>query len=117
MKRLAKWVIPQIEKLPSDIVALNFNLYEEKIKFCFAVQLVGCITYDENDEDWACDIYYSSHENLYYFCAKNWEYALEKFLKLIREELDGTIVLPERIKYVTAGFVDGNLEVIINKRI
>ena len=116
MKRFSKWVDPQIAKLPSDIIALNFNLYEEKWKFRFSAQLVGSISYDEENEDWACDTYYSSHENLYYFCAKNWEQALEKFLKLAGKAINSTIVLPDRIEYVTAGFVDGSLEVIFKKK-
>lgn len=50
---IKKWLIQinQTEKLPEDIVALNFNLYEGP----YAIDLIGSATFDESDEDWACN--------------------------------------------------------------
>ena len=50
---IRKWLIQinQKDKLPQNIVALNFNLYEGP----YALDLIGSATYDESDEDWACN--------------------------------------------------------------
>lgn len=47
---IKKWLIQinQTEKLPQNIVALNFNRYEGH----YALDLIGSATYDESDEDW-----------------------------------------------------------------
>jgi len=36
----------------SNVVALNFNLYEDQDSF-WAVEIVGTSSFDENDADWA----------------------------------------------------------------
>ena len=50
---IKKWLIQinQSEKLPENIVALNFNIYEGP----YAIDLIGSATFDESDEDWACN--------------------------------------------------------------
>ena len=49
---IKSWIIniDKTEELPSDIVALSFNLYEP-----YGLEMVGSIWFDEKDEDWACD--------------------------------------------------------------
>ena len=49
---IKSWIIniDKTEELPSDIVALSFNLYEP-----YGLEMVGSTWFDEKDEDWACD--------------------------------------------------------------
>ena len=40
--------------LPADIVAFNFGLFETENGY--GIYLIGSKSYDEQDDDWACDI-------------------------------------------------------------
>lgn len=39
---------------PTDVIALNFGLFESVNGY--GIYLIGSKSYDENDDDWACDI-------------------------------------------------------------
>ena len=44
--------------MPDETVSFCFNLYEESVEdSVYAVQLVACEAFDENDPDWACEEY------------------------------------------------------------
>lgn len=49
---IKKWLISinDEEKLPKDIVALNFGLYEP-----YGIELIGAKEYNAEDDDWACE--------------------------------------------------------------
>ena len=110
------WIEKQLSgHIPSDVRAYNFNLYESEIDNQFDVQLIGCKEYDLDNDDWACNPDYSSGENFYHFTADGWEQALESFIVSVKEYLE-TCNLSNKLKaakYITAGFVDGDLEVIV----
>ena len=103
------------QNIPSDLIAFNFNLYEDEIENQYNVELIGCKEYDKDNDDWACTPDYSTGENnMYAFSADGWEEALDLCVKLIRDYLQ-TCSVPNQLTkaaYITAGFVDGDLEVI-----
>lgn len=112
---IRKWLIQinQKDKLPQNIVALNFNLYEGP----YALDLIGSATYDESDEDWACNEDFIPKlrrcPSLGIPDDKSWEEVLkivESILKdLIREMPDIELF---KVQHIAVGFVDGNLIII-----
>ncbi len=112
---IRKWLIRinQKEKLPKNIVALNFNLYEGP----YALDLIGSATYDESDEDWACNEDFIPGlrrcPSLEIPDDKTWEEVLkivESILRdLIREMSDIELF---KVQHIAVGFVDGNLIII-----
>lgn len=112
---IKKWLIKinQTEKVPENIVALNFNLYEGP----YALDLIGSATYDESDEDWACNEDYIPGlrrcPSLVIPDDKSWEEVLkmvESILRdLIREMPDIEFF---KVQHIAVGFVDGNLIII-----
>ena len=112
------WLEKQLSReIPDNIVAFNFNLYESETEDRFDVQLVGCKEYDLENEDWACYADFSTEEDLYSFSADDWEDALETLIKLVKDYLQSCST-PNKLttaEYVTAGFVDGDLEVITKR--
>ena len=112
MEMFSNWINAQLSCLPDEVKALNFNLYETEDDTKFEAELVGCVSYEEEDEDWACDTIYSSEDNVYCFCSENWEKALEYFVNLVQLSILKDVKLPSTVEYVTAGFIDGDLDVI-----
>ena len=112
---IKKWLIKinQTEKVPENIVALNFNLYEGP----YVLDLIGSATYDESDEDWACNEDYIPGlrrcPSLVIPDDKSWEEVLkmvESILRdLIREMPDIELF---KVQHIAVGFVDGNLIII-----
>lgn len=112
---IRKWFIQinQKDKLPQNIVALNFNLYEGP----YALDLIGSATYDESDEDWACNEDFIPKlrrcPSLGIPDDKSWEEVLkivESILRdLIREMPDIELF---KVQHIAVGFVDGNLIII-----
>lgn len=99
------------------IRAYNFNIYENEIEGMFDIQLVGALEYSDSNDDWACNTVYSSGENLFSITANDWERGLTVCVELVDEYLKyGKFAALLKCSYaVTAGFVDGDLEVIFKK--
>lgn len=105
--------------MPDETVSFCFNLYEESVEdSVFAVQLVACEAFDENDPDWACEECWSSEEDI--FCVelsdeaeKDWK-AAQNLIKGWAEEYLGNGKYADILKSkpVGIGFVDGDLEII-----
>jgi hypothetical protein len=100
----------------SDVIAFNFNLYEGEDSF--QVQLIGTDSFDENDDDWACDEVFTS-ENLFIIqrsiTGQKWDEGLAYIKKIVEEYLKSSSsskVLKEK-DAVAIGFVDGDLEVLL----
>lgn len=111
---IKKWIIniDKTEELPSDIVALSFNLYEP-----YGLELVGSTWFDEEDEDWACD---EDFEPTQRSCPDfkisddlEWEEVLEivtATLKALIKELPDLRLF--KVEHIAVGFVDGDLIIL-----
>ena len=109
------WVKPHLQK-GKGYIAYNFNLYELEEDY-FGAELVASTSYDPDDDDWACDTVFSSGDELFEYSSENWESALREFLVMANTliEKEGLAVFGDKAEYITAGFIDGNLEVIYSK--
>ena len=110
-----KWVETALSvELPENIEAFCFNLYEKENDF-YAVEIIGSPSFDETDEDWACDEVFNNRA--YPLCwkrDKSWEDVLEDTKSLVKRYLKegkyASMLLSK--KGVGVGFVDGNLELL-----
>ena len=105
--------------MPDETVSFCFNLYEESVEdSVYAVQLVACEAFDENDPDWACEECWSSEEDI--FCVelsdeaeKDWKAAQKLITGWVKEYLgNGKYADILTSKPVGIGFVDGDVEII-----
>ncbi|MDO5106094.1 hypothetical protein [Capnocytophaga sp.] len=110
-KSIKNWLtqISEEESIPSDIVALNFNLAEP-----YSLSLVGACWYDEEDSDWACEEDFTpEHFECPDFKIPDsifWEEVLTLVAEILKELL---VENPElqvfTVKHIAVGFVDGDL--------
>ena len=109
------WVTPHL-KNGKGYIAYNFNLYELDEDY-FGAELVASTAYDPDDDDWACETVFSSGDELFEYNSANWETALKEFLSLVSAmiEKDGISIFGDKVEFVTAGFIDGALEVVYTK--
>jgi len=119
--------------LPDEIVAINFNLYDGLLvdaagkpmegSESYDIELVGCVRFDENDNDWACNEVFNTNEGLFRICKKSvphsndipfWEQELPFFSALATRYLnEGKYA--DKLKSFTAvaiGHVNGDLVVL-----
>jgi len=132
------WLDRHLSKtLPDGIVAINFNLYDgillndndepKESSETYDIELVGCITFDENDEDWACHEVFNTREDLFFIPKELvphsddipfWEKELPFLTALVTRYLnEGQYA--DRLKSFTAvgmGHVNGNLEILHLKK-
>lgn len=111
---IKRWLvaIDKTEELPSDIVALSFNLYEP-----YGIEMVGSTWYDEENDDWACD---EDFEPTQRSCpdfeisnSLKWEEVLDivvAILKDLIEELSDLRLF--KVEHIAVGFTDGDLTII-----
>ena len=116
--RFAAWVDRILDSRNlSQVVAYNFNLYEHTDET--AIQLIGATSYDPNNDDWACDAYFTSGEDLFTLphslTGENWEDAQGFAIRLIEDYLQrSTLPVPlKTCRAVTVGFVDGSLQAVL----
>ena len=112
--KFEKWLKKHLEgDIPESIVAFNFNLYECSDEKMYDVQLVGSSTYNIDNDDWACNTEFSTGEDVFTFSSNDWEAALDMFMIMIRDFMatnkNNRLIDAE---YVTAGFVDGDLNIV-----
>ena len=112
----AAWLDAALSRrIPDDVRAFNFNLYEgEKT---WDVEIVGAEDFDPGDASWACDAIFSYPE-LFFMphdtVGLQWEQALAAAIELITIYLrDGSHreVLRSAVA-VGVGFVDGELTIL-----
>lgn len=108
------WIleVDKTEKIPADIIAFSFNLYEP-----YSIELVGSTWFDKENEDWACDEDYEPQQrtcpNFTTPDDSQWEDVLEIVTKILEElssELSETQIFKR--KHIATGFVDGDLVII-----
>ena len=104
----------ETSRLPADIVAFNFGLFETENGY--GIYLTGSKSYDEQDDDWACNIDFEP-ENKYLICASEnikmlkWEEFQKEAKGIISKYISANMdQLPIfQGKVITIGFDDGNL--------
>ena len=111
---IKRWIvnIDKTEELPSDIVALSFNLYEP-----YGLEMVGSSWFDEKDEDWACD---EDFEPTQRSCPDfeisdnlKWEEVLEIVMVILKDLIkELTDLKLFKVEHIAIGFVDGNLTIV-----
>ncbi len=113
-EQFAKWLDGFMDHGFEEVVALNFNLYEDGDDK-WSVELVGTASFDEDDDDWACDEVFSNRETpLVWEENVDWETILSEVKELICTYLDcGEYSdLMKENQAVAVGFVDGELEIV-----
>lgn len=101
----------------SNVVALNFNLYEDQDSF-WAVEIVGTSSFDENDADWACDEVFVTRDNPFTWEEEtDCDAILEEVIEWIGDLMDDTVLMEmlERLQGIGVGFVDGDIEIVYKK--
>ena len=105
------------KKLPDDIKAINFNLYED-VDNKWSIELVGTSTFDENSSDWACSEIYTTRETPYILVKKSdWKTIEKIFTSFLKNYLDVGKHSNVLKKYcgIGIGFVDGDLSIIYKR--
>jgi hypothetical protein len=117
----SKWLDSNLEKLPSDVVAVNFNLYEGSNQ-TYDIQLIGTDKFDEADEDWVCEEIFTTGEDVFFIPRtediEDWEDGLSFITKMIEEYLENgkyADVL-HGLQAVGVGFVDGDIELLYHTK-
>lgn len=113
----SKWLEGSLEKLPTEVVAVNFNLYEG-VDQTYNIELIGTETFNEADEDWACDEIFTTGGNMFYLPRTNdiedWEDGLSFITKMIERYLENgkAANMLKNLQAVGIGFVDGDIELL-----
>lgn len=105
------------KKFPSNIKAINFNLYEDNDNK-WSIELVGTSTFDENDSDWACNEVYTTRDNPYVLVKESdWKTIENIFTSFLKNYLDKGKYSNILKKYcgIGIGFVDGDLSIIYKR--
>lgn len=112
-----EWLENALKKLPGDVEAIHFNLYEDNGDK-WSVELVGTSTFDENNSDWACNEVYTTRDNPYVLTKKSDWKAIENlfttFLLNYLERGKYAHILKE-CRGIGIGFVDGDLSILYKK--
>ena len=111
----AAWLDKILEtELPSETVAINFNIYDEE-DGTWSVQMIGASRFDEEDDEWACDEVFSTEEDLYVITSDDdWSDVQMQVVEMIAQYLEegAKADILNSYKAVAAGFVDGELVII-----
>ena len=119
--KISDWIDEILDTdIPESVAAFCFNLYEESQEGLWAMELIGTVRFDIEDEDWACDEVtdLGSRKSMYTWKMEcDWEEALDYMIGELNQYLtDGKYAKLLKSKDgVGVGFVDGNIEVLYNK--
>lgn len=114
--KIERWIqqINDESAVPPGIVAFNFGLFESEDGYC--IYLIGSNAYDEDDDDWACEVDYEpKYKYLPLLEVSRQEIGWEEFQNKVKDIVAGFISknadkLPMfKDKIITIGFDDGNL--------
>lgn len=103
--------------LPETIQAVNFNLYEDEHD-AWSVEMIGAPSFEEDDDDWACEEVFSTRETPFVFCEQaGWEEIQARFADYILQYLQSRRQAQTLLRYqaVSLGFVDGDLQLLYKK--
>ena len=104
------------QDIPSSVVALNFNLYEDEDSK-WSMELVGTASFDLEDEDWCCDeiFDFGTRTNpLTWKEEKEWNDILTQIQTILKRYLQQGKYSDVLKQYqgVGMGFVDGDIEIL-----
>jgi len=110
-EEITTW-LNSIKERPA-IKAINIGLFEESGGYC--AYLVGSNSYDENDDDWACNedfIPTNKYVKLLNSNSMNWEKVQERVISSIQSYILNTqeSSVLKNIEVITVGFDDAELE-------
>ncbi len=105
-----------IQEIPEEVIAFNFNLYEDTDN-TWSMELVGTESFDEEDPDWACDEVtdFGTRDNpLAWQKDASWDEVLEEIIGALKMYLDlgGFANVLKNSNGVGVGFVDGDIEIL-----
>ena len=110
------------ENVPNSVQAFSFNLFEPELTVGvkFGIELVGADRFDKEDEDWACEEVWNPVQRRLFipieYSGDSWEECLKKMKALLMVYLEGSSAGADQLKSVKGvgiGFVDGNLDLIL----
>lgn len=116
-----KWINNSFaEIIPKEVVALNFNIYEDS-NAKWSLEVVGTSSFDEEDDDWACDEItdFNTRETPFYWVEETvWIEVLSEIKGLIQKYLENGKYSEKmkRTNGIGCGFVDGDIEIIYVNR-
>ncbi|NLK94195.1 MAG: hypothetical protein GX275_03230 [Clostridiales bacterium] len=119
-EKIEKWLNDILKnEINSEVVALNFNLYENTEKK-WSIELVGTSSFDTDDEDWACDEVcdFGTRKNPFSWKEnEEWDKVLDDIIQVIKRYLDNGLYAETLKKYggIGVGFVDGDIEILYSK--
>jgi hypothetical protein len=100
--------------IPDEVIAYNFNLSEP-----WCIEFVGCVRYDTDDHEWACDEAYWPDQRWLELPSEVFgnhrESVLAQSINLLNTflESDNTACLHlKKAEIVAIGFIDGDLHQI-----
>jgi shikimate kinase len=105
------------QELSTDIIAINFNLYEEE-NDVWSLELVGTASFDTDDDDWACDETFDTRETPLRWEEKaTWEDILVHISSIIIKYLEKGQYAEKLKTYqgVGIGFVDGDIKLLYKR--
>lgn len=104
------------QSIPTEVVALNFNLYEDGGNN-WSIELVGTESFDLEDEDWCCDEIFdfgTRETPLTWKEEKAWNEILDEMIQFLKRYLEQGKHAGILKKYqgLGIGFVDGDVEML-----
>ncbi len=105
--------LDRYENIPSEIIALNFGLFEIDKGYC--IYLIGSKYYDTDDDDWACENDFEPEEKFLEITSDNvdnmsWDEFQVNVIQIITDYIststDNKSIFSNKI--VTVGFDNGN---------
>lgn len=111
----AKWLDAVLDSnMPIEGVAVNFNIYDEGDNE-WSIQLAMTGSYNEDDDEWACDEVFTSEEDIYTWSQESyWEEIMNISCVMISDYLQKGKYAEalKGYKAVTCGFIDEDIETI-----
>ena len=115
MSGFVKWLNQVLDnKFPENMVAINFNLYEDGNNQ-WSVELIGTSRFDVEDDDWACDEVFSTRDNPYVFSRiGKWNDILDEVSSWLSEYLhsESAAFKMKVCQGIGIGFVDGDISIL-----
>jgi shikimate kinase len=115
MENMERWIDNVLgEILPEQIVAINFNLYEDGNNQ-WSIEMVGTSSFDAGDSDWACDEVYHTRDKLQSWIQESdWGEILQEVVNQIAKYLESGKYSDKLKSYagVGVGFVDGDITIV-----